>query len=69
MPGPTMTSRHIRHSQVDRKDRAWCGAPLTSMDWTFLDIDHATYSREQHSMIAVCPQCRVAVIKVLRGRR
>jgi hypothetical protein len=59
--------RHIRHTHVDRKDSAWCGARLTQFDWCYLDIDHAAYSAPR-DRIQPCPDCVVAAILALSGK-
>lgn len=60
-------TKHIKHTHADRKSLSWCGQTLSEFDWTFQDIDHATYSREQGQRLQPCPSCVEVVIKTLKG--
>jgi hypothetical protein len=59
--------RHIKQTHVDRSAFAWCGMPLTQFDWSFADIDHATYASQQGSLIQVCPACVEVVTAALKA--
>lgn len=57
---------HIRHTHVRMTDKAWCGANLSSWDWAYVSIDHATLSAPR-DRIQPCPACVKAVIRSLKG--
>lgn len=57
--------KHIRHTREDLKTTSWCGRDLTRFDWTFLDLDHAAYAKQQESLQVPCKQCVKAAVKVL----
>jgi hypothetical protein len=46
----------IRHIQRE-KDAAFCGQLLTSLDWAFVDYEHAALSIEQETYIQPCQRC------------
>lgn len=57
--------RCIQHTHAARKGTSWCGRPLASFDWSFVDIDHAVYSTQSGSRLLACKECVDAVVKAL----
>lgn len=58
--------KHIRHTHADRDGEAWCGAKVSSVDWTFADIDHAAYNGMNGGRLLSCKKCVEAVIDALK---
>lgn len=58
---------HIRHTHVDLVGASWCGVKLTSLDWTFKDLDHAAYARLQEDTVQPCYECLCAAVAALEG--
>lgn len=57
---------HIRHTHEERKHTAWCGKPLSSMEWAFQDLDHAAYANLSSSLIRPCRGCVEEAVEALR---
>lgn len=47
---------------------SWCEAPLSSMDWSYLHIDHAAKSAPR-DRLQPCPSCVRAVVLALTNGR
>lgn len=57
--------KHIKQNHEDRKTLSWCGANLTSMDWTFQSIDHAVLSIQNGTLIFPCRKCVKKIQEIL----
>lgn len=55
----------IRHTHEERKNTSWCGKAVYTFDWTFVDIDHATYSIMNGSRNVPCPDCIKVINQIL----
>lgn len=56
---------HVRQTHAQRTSLAWCGVPLCSFDWAFVNIDHAVHTVQQLSRLQPCPDCARAIVAEL----
>jgi hypothetical protein len=54
---------HVEHSQVMRRNLAWCGAPVVGQRIT--GVDNLLYHVEQPGTGRVCGKCLEAVLAVI----
>lgn len=60
-------TKHIARTDVPNAGKAWCGRNVIGV-WAFVDIDHATLTREQRQYLLPCKQCVTKVVKELTNR-
>jgi hypothetical protein len=56
----------IQHTHAEKQKTSWCGKQLSSFDWVFQDIDHATYNVMSGGRQVPCPECINAIIGILK---
>lgn len=54
----------IKHTHEEKKTTSWCGREV-SMEWAFVDLDHAAYSNLNQDRLIPCKKCVRAAIKAL----
>jgi hypothetical protein len=59
--------RCIQHTHAEKQKTSWCGEQLSSFDWVFQDIDHATYNVMSGGRQVPCPECLNAIFEVLKN--
>jgi hypothetical protein len=57
----------VEHDHADLKGTSWCGRRLWSMDWRFVDIDHAANNGLNGGRLVACPACVTAITTALRN--
>lgn len=57
----------IAETRTDRLGKTWCGRPISSMEWKFLDIDHAVYTILSDARQVPCPDCLSKIVSIMRG--